>query len=236
MMMMMTKGKNLCTFAIPSSPIAMDAFTFTDLTVTLRDGAVVLDAVSGAVTAGRTLAILGPSGAGKTTLLLALAGRLPARGGLALTGAIAPPPCPAASGFVFQEDALCAYLSAREVRALSRGSGTARSHAGTTKRHERMAHQELTSHTRKRHHHVMAHAELSSRDTTSHHHGAHGFSRHHTSHQESLPPTTHNRCASRSGSRRRCARARAPRRAARASTRWSRCATTTTAARRHILT
>ena len=75
-----------------------------------------LDAVSIAVEAGHTLAIVGPSGAGKTTLLRAIAGLLaPSSGDVLLDGSsvVALAPQARRIALVFQDDALFANMSVR---------------------------------------------------------------------------------------------------------------------------
>ena len=57
-----------------------------DVSVTLRDGTVALEAISLDVAAGEVMAIVGPSGSGKTTLLRAVAGLVKARGTIEIDG------------------------------------------------------------------------------------------------------------------------------------------------------
>eukprot|EP00613_Pedinella_sp_CCMP2098_P076371 CAMPEP_0171956648 /NCGR_PEP_ID=MMETSP0993-20121228/124326_1 /TAXON_ID=483369 /ORGANISM="non described non described, Strain CCMP2098" /LENGTH=208 /DNA_ID=CAMNT_0012603315 /DNA_START=40 /DNA_END=663 /DNA_ORIENTATION=- len=102
------------------------AFVVSDLTATFRDKktkstVTILDRASGVCKRGTVVGLLGPSGGGKTTLLSLLAGRLAVGGGVSVTGSIEPAPNPSSNAFVYQEDALCAYLTAREHLALAAG-------------------------------------------------------------------------------------------------------------------
>ncbi|KAJ8760424.1 hypothetical protein K2173_015091 [Erythroxylum novogranatense] len=78
----------------------------------------ILNGITGMVSPGEILAILGPSGSGKSTLLNALAGRLPVQ---SLTGAIlannkkVTKQILRRTGFVSQDDVLYPHLSVRET-------------------------------------------------------------------------------------------------------------------------
>jgi len=87
-----------------------------------------LDAVTLAVSSGRTLAVVGPSGAGKTTLLRVIAGLSRARSGdvrLDGTSIADLPPQERRIAMVFQDDALIETMSVRgNLRfALRKGAG-----------------------------------------------------------------------------------------------------------------
>jgi putative ABC transport system ATP-binding protein len=92
-------------------------------------GRAVLDGIDLVATAGRSIALIGPSGAGKTLLLRALAGHLPLqRGRVLLNGAPlgASPDGPSSFGLILQNHGLASGLTAEENIALplqARGLG-----------------------------------------------------------------------------------------------------------------
>lgn len=97
-----------------------------------NEGTCALDKVSIAVSAGRTLAIVGPSGAGKTTLLRAIAGlQRPSGGDVVLDGTSIVRRSPQARriALVFQDDALFANMTVRGNLQFALRSDTARSAA-----------------------------------------------------------------------------------------------------------
>jgi ABC-type sulfate/molybdate transport systems ATPase subunit len=77
-----------------------DSLRLTDFRCALP-GAPVIGPISLEVAAGEVLALLGPSGAGKTTLLRAMAGLVPAAGGLAVAGTDRSGAAPESRGIVY---------------------------------------------------------------------------------------------------------------------------------------
>jgi len=85
----------------------------TDLTLAYRDAEPVLEGVSLKVGAGEFVSLVGPSGSGKTSVLRAIMGLQPPLAGRVETGA-----SPAEIGFLFQDDALLPWRTARQNVAL----------------------------------------------------------------------------------------------------------------------
>jgi putative ABC transport system ATP-binding protein len=81
-------------------------------------GRALLDGVDLVATAGRSIAVTGPSGAGKTVLLRALAGHLPLQRGRVLLNGAAPPGGPGRFGLILQNHGLASGLTAEENIAL----------------------------------------------------------------------------------------------------------------------
>jgi putative ABC transport system ATP-binding protein len=84
-------------------------------------GRAVLDGVDLVATAGRSIALTGPSGAGKTVLLRALAGHLPLQRGRVLLNGAAPGASPGGLGrfgLILQNHGLASGLTAEENIAL----------------------------------------------------------------------------------------------------------------------
>ncbi|KAJ6798195.1 ATPase [Iris pallida] len=82
-----------------------------------RQERTILDRVTGHVSPGELLAVLGPSGSGKSTLLTILAGRSSARhsGSVLANGARFTKPVLRRTGFVTQDDVLYPHLTVRET-------------------------------------------------------------------------------------------------------------------------
>ncbi|KAJ6807283.1 putative ABC transporter G family member 25 [Iris pallida] len=85
----------------------------------VREERTILDGVTGHVSPGELLAVLGPSGSGKSTLLTILAGRHPGRhsGSVLANGARPTRPVLRRTGFVTQDDVLYPHLTVRETLA-----------------------------------------------------------------------------------------------------------------------
>jgi len=94
-------------YTIPVNPMDIQ---FDGLNVTLSNGAVILDDISGTFRSGRITAIMGPSGSGKTTLLSAVMGKVE------YSGQVSPTISDIRTliGFVPQEDVMHRELTVKE--------------------------------------------------------------------------------------------------------------------------